>query len=190
MGQPDTKERILEARPELIMLDLNMPGFNGHELCRSIKREPELSKIPVVFLTCENSESSRITAYKEGAVHYINKEQSPLEISEIVKSLVESYGPEAEKLIFNEGNEIQFGSETIKLSPEQFKIAEKILSNLERKVFKEDLLELLGKEVVKKNFAILETQISTIRKKIEIIPFEITTIYGEGYMGKKKPNSL
>lgn len=68
------REPYLDApRPDLILLDLNMPRMNGHEALRAIKQDPELRSIPVVVLTTSHSEDDILTAYDLGANSYITK---------------------------------------------------------------------------------------------------------------------
>ncbi|MCD6385687.1 response regulator [Candidatus Sumerlaeota bacterium] len=60
-------------RPDLILLDLNMPKKNGYEVLKEIKSDPELQDIPVVVLTVSSSEEDILQTYKMGASSYITK---------------------------------------------------------------------------------------------------------------------
>jgi CheY-like chemotaxis protein len=60
-------------RPDLVLLDLNMPGMNGHEVVRSIKSDPNLRSIPVIILSSSRDQTDVDASYSEGANAYINK---------------------------------------------------------------------------------------------------------------------
>ena len=66
-------ERIKTAQPDLILLDLMMPGMNGFEVCYQLKRDSQLEEIPVIFLTASHEKDHLIGAFEKGAVDYITK---------------------------------------------------------------------------------------------------------------------
>lgn len=67
--------------PELILLDINMPGMNGYEICKIIKADPSLKDIPVMFVSGLSDERSIVTGFEYGSVDYVEK---PFRISEFV----------------------------------------------------------------------------------------------------------
>ena len=67
--------------PDLILLDINLPKKNGHEVLESVKNHPELKHIPIIILTTSSSETDILRAYQEHANCYITK---PLEVSEFL----------------------------------------------------------------------------------------------------------
>jgi CheY-like chemotaxis protein len=62
-----------KERPNLILLDLNLPGINGFEVCRYLKRDPQLSKTSVIFVSVESSPELIQEAKEAGAVAYLVK---------------------------------------------------------------------------------------------------------------------
>lgn len=66
-------EIIGEERPDLILLDIEMPGMNGFDLCRRLRRDPETAAIAVIFLSGRTGEQDRATARELGAVDFIAK---------------------------------------------------------------------------------------------------------------------
>lgn len=69
-------------RPDLILLDLNMPGMDGRELLKWLKDQPELKKIPVVILTTSSADADIARSYELNAACYITK---PVDLDEFVK---------------------------------------------------------------------------------------------------------
>lgn len=66
-------ERIKTANPDLILLDLMMPGINGLEVCEKIKSNSEFVNIPIIFLTASQDENHLLEAFEKGAVDYVTK---------------------------------------------------------------------------------------------------------------------
>lgn len=72
-------------KPDLILLDINIPIFNGHEVLKRIKADPELKKIPVIILTTSSSQKDISEAYGNYCNSYIEK---PLDISEFLGAIL------------------------------------------------------------------------------------------------------
>ncbi len=77
-------EAIESDPPELILLDVIMPGIDGFETCRRIKAKPEFTEIPVIFITGSDDTSSRVQGLEAGAVDYITK---PFEYNEVLSRI-------------------------------------------------------------------------------------------------------
>lgn len=71
-------------KPDLILLDINMPIFNGHEVLRQIKADPEIKKIPVIMLTTSSSQKDINEAYENHCNSYVQK---PLDINDFLSSI-------------------------------------------------------------------------------------------------------
>ena len=73
--------QILEScRPELILLDVMMPGMDGFELCRLLKEDKETADIPIIFMTSLSSVENKVSGFEAGGVDYITKPFQPLEV--------------------------------------------------------------------------------------------------------------
>ncbi|HAX74279.1 MAG TPA: hybrid sensor histidine kinase/response regulator [Cyanobacteria bacterium UBA11372] len=73
-------ERVKTAHPDLILLDLMMPGMNGLAVCEKLKTNPDFCQIPIIFLTASNELKSLLEAFKTGAADYITKPFRPEEV--------------------------------------------------------------------------------------------------------------
>jgi len=74
------------ALPDLILLDIMMPGWDGFETCRRMKADPKLAEVPVIFVTARDDTSDIVTAFDIGAVDYITKPYQPEEVLARVRS--------------------------------------------------------------------------------------------------------
>ncbi|MBE9561290.1 MAG: response regulator [Proteobacteria bacterium] len=80
-----------EKKPTLILLDIEMPGWNGYETCKHIKADPELASIPVLFLSTLTRAKDKILAFEAGGIDYINKPFEEKELLARVHTHVELY---------------------------------------------------------------------------------------------------
>ena len=64
---------LVSVHPDLILLDIMMPGINGHETCRRIKAEPATADIPIIFMTALADTRHKLAAFQAGAVDYVAK---------------------------------------------------------------------------------------------------------------------
>ncbi len=88
----DARRALLALRdglPDLIVLDVMLPGdFDGHALCRALKSDPRLARLPVLMLTSLSSDRDRATGEQAGATAYLTKPFVPLELIEVVEALL------------------------------------------------------------------------------------------------------
>ena len=79
-----------ETLPNLIVLDIVMPRMNGYELCRRLKSDPKIQKIPIVMCSSKGEEFDRYWGMKQGADAYIAKPFQPAELIGTIKQLLRS----------------------------------------------------------------------------------------------------
>jgi putative two-component system response regulator len=85
---PAALKRVVESNPDLILLDVMMPGMDGFEVCRRLKDDEQTRLIPVVFITALNDRRSRIMGIEVGGDDFLTKPFDRLELSARVKSLI------------------------------------------------------------------------------------------------------
>ena len=83
----DAFRRLAEEKPELIIMDVVMPGQNGFQLTRAIARDPLYSDIPIVMCTSKNQETDRVWAMRQGARDYVTKPVNAAELMLKIKAL-------------------------------------------------------------------------------------------------------
>jgi diguanylate cyclase (GGDEF)-like protein len=76
----------VQAQPDLILLDVDMPGGNGLDLCRRLKQDPQTVNIPVIFLTGSNDIDTKVHGFDLGAVDYVTKPFHPAELRARVRA--------------------------------------------------------------------------------------------------------
>lgn len=79
--------RLGEEKPELILMDVVMPGQNGFQLTRAITRDPQFSSIPVIMCTSKNQETDRVWGMRQGARDYVTKPVSEEELLSKIRAL-------------------------------------------------------------------------------------------------------
>jgi len=77
---PEAMDAAMRQAPDLILLDIGMPGMNGYQVCALLKENPQLRQIPVIFLTAHDTEEDKIRGFATGGVDYITKPFSPEEV--------------------------------------------------------------------------------------------------------------
>ena len=80
----DAMKRLGEETPDLILMDVVMPGQNGFQLTRAITRDPRFSKVPVIMCTSKNQETDKVWGMRQGARDYIVK---PVDANELMAKI-------------------------------------------------------------------------------------------------------
>lgn len=86
-GADEALKRLSEHKPDLILMDVVMPGQNGFQLTRSINRTPEYADIPIIMCTSKNLETDRVWGMRQGAKDYITKPVNPEELMGKIRAL-------------------------------------------------------------------------------------------------------
>lgn len=73
--------KVREWKPELVLLDVMLPKLNGHEVCKALKADPTLSRIPVIMLTAKTQRQDQDLAQQQGADAFLTK---PFQLSELL----------------------------------------------------------------------------------------------------------
>ena len=84
---------LRETVPAVMILDVNMPGMSGFDVCQVIKRDERFAKIPVILLTAEGSPQDYKTGHDAGAVIYMVKPFKPERLLQVIRLLTAPYQP-------------------------------------------------------------------------------------------------
>jgi len=190
-GDGDDARRLLEdGRPDLVVLDVMLPGMDGLELCRWIRARSEL---PVILLTARGEEADRIVGLELGADDYVTKPFSPRELAARVRTVLRRTAPPAEteaRLSF-EGLDLHAGTREVRREGEELKLTAKefdllwFLASHPRQVFSRDQLmsRVWGYEAAL-DTGTVTVHVRRLREKIEERPSHprfLQTVWGVGY---------
>jgi len=83
----ETMLRLEEEQPDLILMDVVMPGQNGFQLTRAIARDPRYAQVPIILCTSKNQETDKVWGMRQGARDYIVKPVNPIELMAKISAL-------------------------------------------------------------------------------------------------------
>ncbi|GHD00851.1 MtrAB system response regulator MtrA [Zhihengliuella salsuginis] len=177
-----------DAKPDLVLLDLMLPGVDGIEVCRQIRAEDD---VPIVMLTAKSDTADVVRGLESGADDYVPKPFKPAELIARVKARLrpgEKHAPEtlhiADLSIDVAGHTVTRGGEPISLTPLEFEL----LVALARKPWQVFSRELLLEQVWGYRHAadtrLVNVHVQRLRSKVEIDPEKpevVMTVRGVGY---------
>lgn len=173
--------------PDLVILDLMMPGLNGLEVTRLLR---STSPIPILILTARGEEADRVVGLEIGADDYLTKPFSPRELVARVKALVRrSRMPMVGSLaaggliIDATHRQISLDGIPIELTPREFELLRTLVANPGKNFTREELLNRVWGEEYLGDFRRVDVHICKIREKLvkEGKPCPIRSIWGVGY---------
>jgi len=183
---------IKEERPSLILLDLMLPGMNGYEVCKEVRREKELSTTPIIILSAKDAEFDKVLGLELGADDYMTKPFSVRELLARVKAVLRRTSPIAESTLFSfdniavnfEKHEVKKDGTKVELTLKEFELLEILIKNKGRVMTRDFLLDKIwGYEYLGETRTV-DVHIRHLRQKIEEDdknPRLIETIRGVGY---------
>ena len=177
-------------RPDLVVLDLNLPGMDGLDVCRAIRQE---SDVPIIMLTARVEETDRIIGLEIGADDYITKPFSPRELVARVRVVFRRLqgGVQQKGLIVAgdltidmNGHRVVRGEEEIQLSRTQFKLLATLAQHAGQTMTRAQLLDQLHGYADTGYNRSIDAHVKNLRHKLErdsSDPQYILTVYGIGY---------
>lgn len=181
--------RAWEVKPNLIILDIVLDDQSGYELCSQIKSIEELKNTPIIFISSKTGANSRITGYKLGAVHYLEKPFEIEELRAVIHTVLSNLKTESvlevisyEDISLNiPSQEVHIRGDKIHFTSSEFKIIHLLLKNSQRVLSRESILNHIAPDNHGVNDRMIDTYISSIRRKIKPSNYAIKSVYGEGY---------
>ncbi|PAE24907.1 MULTISPECIES: response regulator transcription factor [Bacillaceae] len=188
----DVMAEFHKQKPDLVLLDINLPSFDGYYWCRQIRKE---SICPVIFISARVGEMDQVMALENGGDDFITKPFHPeIVMAKIRSQLRRAYGEYASQAqerileieglkLFPERMELTFRDKTVQLSKKEADIIEILMERHPRVAGREDLLEKLWDEQVYVDENTLNVNMARVRKKFEAIGLSgaVETVRGSGY---------
>lgn len=189
----DALKKVKENKPDLLLLDLMLPGMDGLDVCKEIKRDKETSKTSIIMLTAKSEELDKILGLELGADDYITKPFSIRELLARVKAVLRrSSSDEISEEIYEIGrlkvdferHEVLINNEKVELTLKEFELLEILIKNKGKILRRETLFDKVwGYEYIGETRTV-DVHIRYLRKKVEDDdknPKFIETIRGVGY---------
>jgi two-component system alkaline phosphatase synthesis response regulator PhoP len=192
-------KKVVEENPDLMILDVMLPGKDGIEVCKELRQQKE--KIPILMLTAKDDEFDKILGLELGADDYMTKPFSPREVVARVKAILRRSPPSeiqeekgleeevgkvvlGELLVIPDQYEAYLRDEKLELTLKEFELLVYLLRNKGRVLTRDQLLHAVWNYDFSGDTRIVDVNISHLREKIELNtkkPSYIKTIRGLGY---------
>ena len=185
----DALQIARESHPDLIVLDLMLPGMNGLDVCRILRQE---SEVPIIMLTAMTTDDDRLTGLNIGADDYVTKPFSPRELAARVRAVLRRLPGERgpEKIEYGAltvnfiKHEAYLEGKSLTLTPIEFKVLGTLLKEPGRVFSRAQIIEKAFGHDFDSFDRTIDVHILKLRRKLEPDPHHpryIKTIYGAGY---------
>jgi len=186
-----------EGHPDLIVLDLMLPGMDGLEVCRKLRED---SDVPIIMLTARTTENDRLTGLDLGADDYVSKPFSPRELAARVRAVLRRIPEEAlmrgpEEIKYDEltvnfrRHEVNLAGRILVLTPIEFKLLGILAREPDRVFSRSQLIDMSVGYDFEGFDRTIDVHIYNLRRKLESVDghsVRIKTVYGAGYkLGSK-----
>lgn len=185
---------LKKAPPDLLLLDLMLPKLSGLDICREIRRDDSLNRLPILMLTARGDEADRVVGLEMGADDYVTKPFSPRELIARVKALLRRAEPASEspriieigKLAIDPASyRVSYSGKAVPLSTLEFRLLYYLASRPNRVFTRDQLLDAVwgtDRFVTPRS---VDVYVRRLREKIEPDPenpMHLKTVRGAGYL--------
>jgi two-component system alkaline phosphatase synthesis response regulator PhoP len=179
-------------QPDLILLDLMLPGLDGLEVCKELKNERKTKLIPIIMLTAKEQESDKVVGLELGADDYVTKPFSPRELMARMKAVLRR-GKEKDKLpeVLKLGDlmldfskiSVAVKDKPVELTAKEFELLKTLIQAKGRVLSRDYLLDNVWgfNHAIEIQTRTVDVHIRTLRKKLKSAAKYILTIKGYGY---------
>jgi two-component system alkaline phosphatase synthesis response regulator PhoP len=189
-------EKIQAEHPDIILLDLMLPGIDGMEICRRTRQNKLTRDIPIIILTAKAEEADRVLGLESGADDYVTKPFSPRELVARIRAVLrradKSFTENADKETLILGpikmdlrqHKVLVDNQEIDLTPKEFDLLNLLMSHPGRAFSREYLLENLWGYEFFGDTRTVDVHVRRLRQKIEenpAQPYWLETVRGVGY---------
>ena len=186
------------GRPDLIVLDLGLPGLDGLDVTRALRREGE---VPIIMLTARTEETDKLVGLELGADDYLTKPFSPKELVARVRAVLRrAEGLRAPSDVIRVGGDVEldvsrmearFGARRVDLTKTEFQLVATMARQPGRVFTRAQLLDAVKGVAFESYERAIDAHIKNIRRKIEQTPRSpryVLTVFGVGYRFAEQPD--
>ncbi len=183
--------------PDVVILDLMLPGMSGLDICKEIKSNGKTSNLPVLMLTSKSEESDQIVGFAVGADDYVTKPFSTKVLLQRIKALLRRKSapeqPENDVIAFGKikidkrSHKVLHGTQALPLTPTEFRLLETLVRQPGRAFTRHDLMDSAigdGAIVLERT---IDVHVKSLRRKLGPSGDFIETVRGIGYRFKENP---
>jgi phosphate regulon transcriptional regulator PhoB len=190
---PDALSEVRAARPDLVVLDLMLPGLGGLEVCRRLRAEPATASLPIIMLTAKADEVDRVVGLELGADDYVVKPFSPKELVARVRAVLRRARPPASAgaPVLRAGalgldpdrHLVTVGERPLTLTPKEFDLLQALMESAGRVLSREQLLARVWGYVHAEEIETrtVDVHVRRLRAKLGGEGRRIATVTGVGY---------
>ncbi|MBP7276006.1 MAG: response regulator transcription factor [Kiritimatiellae bacterium] len=198
----DALRAASQDRPNLILLDLMLPGVDGLEVCRRLRSDPHTSRIPVVMLTAKSEEIDVVAGLEVGADDYIPKPFSPRILLARIRAVLRRHKPAraaASEEIIRTGSltidpdrhEVKAGTRVIELTATEFRLLQFMAGHPGRVYSRQQIVDGVKGEDYPVTDRSVDVQVVGLRRKLGDYSACIETVRGVGYRFREEtPDSV
>ena len=182
--------RVRDERPDVLILDIMLPGMSGLDVCRTIRADPALAKLPIIMVTARAEEGDRILGLESGADDYVTKPFSPRELVARVAALLRRVGSPGEA-----GSVLRYGTVSVdldrhlvtdegrdvKLTAKEFLLLEYLIRHCGRVVSRDVLLSDVWGYQYTGGTRTVDVHVRRLREKLPILTSSLETVKQFGY---------
>lgn len=184
-------EAALREQPDLIVLDLMLPGMDGLEVCKTLKRNKSTENVPVIMLTAKGEEVDKIVGFELGADDYLVKPFSPRELMLRIRAVLKRRAPDTQQadglmrhgyMEVNPSNyQVFINKQPVHLTVTEFNLLLELMNNRGRVRSRDQLLDRVWGYQFEGYHRTVDTHVRRLRRKIEPYDEDIETVRGVGY---------
>jgi two-component system, OmpR family, phosphate regulon response regulator PhoB len=185
-------EAVAAEKPDLLVLDLMLPGFSGYEVLQELRRRPDLSDVPVVVLTARRDEADRVKGLELGADDYVTKPFSPRELVLRVGAVLRRAQSPAvagggrtlragEIVVDLNATRVEVAHEEVDLTPTEYRLLVTLLERRGRVQSRQQLLETAWDIHARIETRTVDMHVQRLRSKLGGHGDLIETVRGFGY---------
>lgn len=195
----DPNAGVAEARrflPDLVILDVMMPDLNGFQVCKILRADERLKKVPIIFLTARAEEEDRVKGFESGGDDYVCKPFSNKELVLRVENLLKRSreGKVEVPVVLSAGaivldadkNEVRVEGEVVELTATEFSLLRLLMSRPGRVQTRENLLVNVWNYDAAIETRTVDTHVRRLREKLGGAADLVETVRGVGYRFVKK----